>query len=253
MPEYTTIRTAQNVLIKLPIAGLEKRIFAYIIDTLIQGGIVGVLFFFLSFLASADMLSQTVMIILMVIISLPFIFYHFLFEVFNEGQSPGKRALHIKVVSENGERASVTQYFLRWILRFIDFTILSGLVALIVAASNKKHQRVGDLVAKTLVILTKEGVAANTIKLNIEDDYEPMYLKVSEFSDEEIEAIKDVLNLPVSGSRDQLIDDIAGKISLKYQLRYDGTSKKFLYDLLKDHQFLISREEEDLYDDSDLV
>ncbi len=70
------------------------------------------------------------------------------------GKSAGKAALHIKVVSESGEPASKGQILARNALRVIDILPVFYIVGLITAATTAKHQRVGDLAAKTIVIKT---------------------------------------------------------------------------------------------------
>jgi uncharacterized RDD family membrane protein YckC len=67
------------------------------------------------------------------------------------GQTLGKMALGIKVVREDGGRAGIREALLRTLLRIVD-GIGTYLVALIVALISDKNQRLGDMVAKTLVV-----------------------------------------------------------------------------------------------------
>ena len=67
------------------------------------------------------------------------------------GQTLGKMALGIKVVREDGGRAGIREALLRTLLRIVD-GIGTYLVALIVALVSDKNQRLGDMVAKTLVV-----------------------------------------------------------------------------------------------------
>lgn len=66
------------------------------------------------------------------------------------GQTIGKRLVGIKVVNENFREIKTSQAFIRFFFGLIDFSCL--FVGLIVAYNNKNNQRIGDQIAKTLVI-----------------------------------------------------------------------------------------------------
>lgn len=68
------------------------------------------------------------------------------------GQTLGKMALGIKVVREDDGRPPGTRAaLLRTVFRLVD-SIGSYLVAFVVALVSDKNQRIGDMVAKTLVV-----------------------------------------------------------------------------------------------------
>ncbi len=68
------------------------------------------------------------------------------------GQTLGKFVSEIKVVNEDGSRVGYKAAALRTILRLIDFLpILYGVGALLIWSSDKR-QRLGDIVAHTIVI-----------------------------------------------------------------------------------------------------
>lgn len=67
------------------------------------------------------------------------------------GQTLGKMALGIKVVREDGGTIGAREAVLRTLMRIVD-GIGSYLVALVVVLISGKNQRLGDMVAKTLVI-----------------------------------------------------------------------------------------------------
>jgi uncharacterized RDD family membrane protein YckC len=66
------------------------------------------------------------------------------------GQTIGKRLVGLKVVDESHKEIKTRQAFIRFIFGYIDLCFF--LVGLIVASTNNKKQRIGDLVAKTVVI-----------------------------------------------------------------------------------------------------
>lgn len=67
------------------------------------------------------------------------------------GQTLGKRLLNLKVVTKNGNPVSFWQAVGRHLVDFLDFFAF-GLVAIIAIKYTQDHQRLGDLVANTLVI-----------------------------------------------------------------------------------------------------
>ena len=67
------------------------------------------------------------------------------------GQTLGKMALGIRVVREDGGTIGTREAVLRTLLRIID-SIGSYLVAFVVVLVSGKNQRLGDMVAKTLVV-----------------------------------------------------------------------------------------------------
>jgi len=67
------------------------------------------------------------------------------------GQTPGKRAMNIKVVKENGKKVNFTDAFIRSILRIVD-GIAFYILGLIIIVVTKKKQRLGDILARTVVV-----------------------------------------------------------------------------------------------------
>ena len=81
------IQTAQNVTINQNIAPVTTRIKAFLLDLLIIIGYYIIVFFTLNFL---DFLDSENLTVILVVMGLPVFFYHLLFEVFMDGQTPGK-------------------------------------------------------------------------------------------------------------------------------------------------------------------
>jgi len=73
-------------------------------------------------------------------------------EAFNYGQTIGKVFLNLKVIKEDGSNASFGYCLIRHLLDIVDYLPILGIIGLVVASNNSKKQRVGDLVAKTMVV-----------------------------------------------------------------------------------------------------
>src|SRR5687768_756324 len=46
----------------------------------------------------------------------PIMLYHVALEITMNGQSVGKKIMHMRVLSENGGRASISQFMIRWLM-----------------------------------------------------------------------------------------------------------------------------------------
>jgi uncharacterized RDD family membrane protein YckC len=73
-------------------------------------------------------------------------------ELWQRGQSPGKRRVGIRVVSLDGHALTSSQLMLRNILRIVDFLPLGYLLGVASLFVSEKGQRLGDVVAGTLVV-----------------------------------------------------------------------------------------------------
>lgn len=66
------------------------------------------------------------------------------------GQTIGKRLVGLKVVDESFKDIRTRQAFLRFIFGALDMSCFC--LGLIIASNNPKNQRIGDLIAKTIVV-----------------------------------------------------------------------------------------------------
>lgn len=78
--------------------------------------------------------------------------YGMLCEWFWRGQTVGKRALRLRVVDARGLRLQFSQVVLRNLLRFVDALPACYLVGGVAALLSPRAQRLGDLVANTIVV-----------------------------------------------------------------------------------------------------
>ena len=78
--------------------------------------------------------------------------YFNLFEWLWNGQTPGKRLLHLRVIKVDGSPVSWIDVLLRNLSRPIDTLGPMGLIGLLMIFVSRKGQRLGDLMGQTLVI-----------------------------------------------------------------------------------------------------
>ncbi len=150
--ERARIATAEGVDLELDLAGLGSRGSARLLDVIIQSIILlAVAVFFGLVFADSD-IAEAVIAITAALISFVVLWgYDTLFETFNSGQTPGKRRLGIRVVSEAGGGLTFRMAAIRSIMRIVDEgTLLLG--ALFSIARSARSQRLGDMAAGTLVV-----------------------------------------------------------------------------------------------------
>lgn len=185
------INTTQNVSIEFEAALLRDRILAFIIDFLIMGGASIILSIIISiaFTSAAEYLYYLFIV--------PIIFFYSLaFETLNQGQSPGKRVMDLKVVKLNGSEPRSSDYVLRWAFRMIDIYLSFGVLAAIFIGSSNKNQRLGDMAAETTIIKIKPAKALrlnDIININSIDNYKPVFPEVKKLSEPNMLLIKNVI------------------------------------------------------------
>lgn len=152
------ISLPEQVWIDYEPASFGSRALAYILDFFIRWSGFALLAILLHFILprkSFLVFTSGASIILPIIFILAFLNewgYSIYFEVFRNGVSPGKRALGLRVVDERGLPISFRASLLRTVLALVDLLPGMGMVAFFSMALTNKSQRVGDLVAGTMVV-----------------------------------------------------------------------------------------------------
>ena len=78
--------------------------------------------------------------------------YYIICEMVTGGASPGKRALGLRVIRDNGLPVGFVQSMVRNLVRVVDFLPWAYGVGLVATFASARSQRLGDLAAGTLVI-----------------------------------------------------------------------------------------------------
>jgi uncharacterized RDD family membrane protein YckC len=134
----------------LRLAGPVPRASAWVIDLLIRVGIVLAVAFAFSTIGRAGW----------GVVLLTAFFVEWLlpawFEAFWNGQTPGKRALGIAVLNDDGTPVRWPGALTRNLLRAVDFLPLFYGVGLVAMLINRDFKRLGDLAAATVVVYLPE-------------------------------------------------------------------------------------------------
>ena len=157
-----TLQTPEGITLRREIAGAGSRFAAALIDTVLIAMIYTIIGLGTLLIADIDAsgLSRVIQGVLIGGIPLCIALYHFAFHAFGHGQTPGKRLLALRVVSADGYPATLAQHLLRSALCPVDMLlpvpVPLGLLGLVVIAVTEKRQRIGDIVAGTLVVIEPE-------------------------------------------------------------------------------------------------
>jgi uncharacterized membrane protein SpoIIM required for sporulation/uncharacterized RDD family membrane protein YckC len=157
--DRVAIATPDNVALDFEVAGAGSRFLALLVDTAVWVGLLLLVILLLgirSAVPSAGRIAASAGWIKAVLILALFLTrwgYYIFFEILLAGRTPGKMALGIRVVRENGLPPEPRQVLIRNLLRAVDMLppplyLVGGLSLLI----SSKGQRLGDLAAGTMVI-----------------------------------------------------------------------------------------------------
>ena len=237
------VNTSQNVAIDYPVAGLGERIAARLIDLLFF--FVLYILFILVGLISSVIKGEVVIMILLIIYLLGYVFYNFLFELFFNGQSIGKRFLKIKVISLDGGQPTMGQYFMRWLFRLVDFVFTLQIGGLIAIAVTENKQRIGDVVAGTTVIKMVPRTTMAHIAFHppqIEENYTPVFSMVQQLTDRDVELIHEVIVTYYQTRNRDIVIAMANKIASYLNVKKPEQMNEldFLNAVIKDYNHLTS-------------
>jgi uncharacterized RDD family membrane protein YckC len=235
------ISTSFNIELGFELAPLHKRIIACLLDSFVM-----YVYAFVALAAISSSFSEVFNgttdadIILLFLIAIPFLFYHLLSEILMNGESIGKRMMGLKIISLDGNSASISQYALRWFLRPIDFMFTSYLGGLICAAATKNGQRLGDLAAGTTVVSKKLPYQINqTIFKEVSvENYTVSFPQVMKLSDRDINTINTIVNQYQQNKSKIYVDTIAEKVKTVLDIQTQEDPIYFLEILLRDYNYL---------------
>lgn len=140
------VETPEGIDLVMRPAGLLVRALAFAIDLVIRGLILGAAMFLLSLLGQLGMGLGAILYFLVNW------WYMVLFEVLNQGRSPGKQYMGLRVVHDDGTPIGWAASLTRNLLRFVDVLPFAYAFGIISCLYSSTFKRLGDLAAGTLVV-----------------------------------------------------------------------------------------------------
>ena len=148
------VETPDGIELSLHVAGPVPRGLAWLLDFLIRAGIMLGL---ITALAWLETLGMALLVLIWFLINW---WYPVLFEVFAHGATPGKKAVGVKVIHQDGTPVGWAGAIIRNLLRQVDFLPLLYATGLVTMFCNPRFQRLGDLAAGTVVVYREPGPSA---------------------------------------------------------------------------------------------
>ncbi len=269
------IPTTFNIDVEFEVPEFYRRMFALMIDMLVQYIYIRIALEIFKMIAGNSLNSfnentQRNLSAIAIILAVPVFIYHVVMEITMNGQSIGKKIMGMRVVNENGGRPSISQFLIRWLLRVSDlwilvvliyfifwiassnkdaestFLILSTLAFLItdivLVVSGKKNQRIGDILAKTILIRTsQQATIEETVFQEVADTYTPVYPAIMQLNDRDINAIKSILQASAKRNDWAMAAAAADKIRQHLKIESQQDPYDFLETLMKDYNYLSTK------------
>ncbi len=255
------ISTPFNISLDFEIAPFYKRLLAYFLDlTILVLYAVFIRYFLYNGLQLEGEFAMGVDIL---VVSLPLLLYHLICEIAFHGQSIGKKAMGIRVMSVEGGDPGISQYLLRWFFRVWEWPLVFsfvypglliiyqliivgffGIIVVIIIAVTAKNQRLGDLAANTAIVNTRINSSIHdTVFMEItQKDYQVKFPQVLKLSDRDINTIKAVLEQTFKSNKYETAHRIAARIKNVLQIESDLEVDIFLERLIADYNYLATKE-----------
>jgi uncharacterized RDD family membrane protein YckC len=263
--EVLIIETPERVPLHFALASIGNRFLACAIDHTIQA--LALLLILLaslilsSFSAIQNFISSApkwVGAIMLILLFLTFSSYFAFFEWLWSGQTPGKRWLKLRVIREDGRPITFWEATVRNLVRFLDmmpYPFYS--IGLISVFSTTRDQRIGDMVAGTVVIREREEEApafSQVFATPVSDpalrrSFKPVDFtaNLSALTESEIQVVEtflrrrwDLPDLPRQWMAWRVSMPILYKLRPQYDLAtftYEGFLEELLHRYLLEHRF----------------
>lgn len=266
------VPTNFNIDVEFQIPEFYRRLISLVIDIIIEYVYLRIAVEVFSGIisnSSLDRDSQYNLQAVWLLLILPILLYHVVLEITMNGQSFGKKVMGIRVVNEIGGRPGISQFLIRWLLRVSDvwiviiifllasmsdfsrnpetaFIVLAALAFLItdivLVVSSKKGQRIGDILAKTILIRTNtKGDIEDTVFMEVADSYIPAFPQIMQLSDKDINAIKNILETARKKGDYNIAEAASSKIKAHLKIESTMPPFDFLDVLLKDYNYLSTK------------
>jgi uncharacterized RDD family membrane protein YckC len=153
------IETPEQTSVEFQLAGVGSRALAHALDSLLLIAAFIVLALIAGLVAYARFLPQVSKLwgyaILIFIVFLMQAGYYAFFETVWNGQTPGKRWSHLRVMMESGRPVDTQAAILRNLMRIVDALPTLYAIGIITSLISPKNKRIGDYVAGTVVVQEK--------------------------------------------------------------------------------------------------
>lgn len=143
--------TGEGVSVEVPVASVPSRVASRLLDLLVTLLLALGSFFAVGMLvggtSGAVVRAASILLAVTLTVILPV-----LFEVLTRGRSPGKYALGLRTVRDDGGPITLRHSVIRHLVGFVEFYLLQGAPAVVAAVIHPRAKRLGDMAAGTYVM-----------------------------------------------------------------------------------------------------
>jgi uncharacterized RDD family membrane protein YckC len=262
MDDRYTIDTPENIEFAYDIAGIGSRFLAAIIDTLLIAVVQIIVFVVLGLLFGLLDLDNTgtgsVLVALAGLLSFVMLWgYYIVFEVIWNGQSPGKRAIGLRVVREGGRPITFVSSAIRNLIRIVDFLPAFYGIGVVVMFVDRRARRLGDLAGGTLVVKERRGITLESLTGSGpglpqpvshpgEPAPQPTLPNVQLLNDQDYNLVQEFLRRRDELGRDarlRLGAQLASGLQARLGLPQGGDAERFLQHVAAEYQLLKRQQE----------
>ncbi len=229
MRQEVTILTPEKVELSFRLAGLASRTGAVLLDLgiwLIAFAAAMIGWAWLSSrLSVPENLANTGFDIILYCAAVGLLLYFVLLTWLNRGQTLGKRMVGLRVISQNGGAVSLPSAVLRTLLMAADAFPVLLLVDVVLLFLSARCQRLGDMVAGTLVVIARNPhkVSGQAMPPQAWNPYLDCVHSVSGLDEQDLQAIRTLLSrYPDLDSkvRDRLRAEIWESVSSRAEVQF---------------------------------
>ncbi len=159
----TRLVTPEAVVLGFDTAGLPSRLLARLVDVVAQVAVLVGVLLGLGLLGAAGVPDVALTIAVLFLVPLLLLGYPILFESLWRGRTPGKAVMGLRVVTVEGAPIRFRHALIRGGSDIVDLyglgilAVTPGIVGAIAISASKRSQRLGDIVAGTIVVRERVG------------------------------------------------------------------------------------------------
>jgi uncharacterized RDD family membrane protein YckC len=242
------VETAEGVRIEFTLAGVASRILAATVDGLLQIVLIIAAAVIAGELVSLEnpwdggVPDDREMLLFVAVVQaaafVVFFFYYVFFEMVWSGRTPGKRAAGLRTVQFGGGPVGLKASLIRNLLRIADVLPVVYAAGLVSISVTKRNQRLGDMVAGTVVVRERKPEAPSEPSEFAKQESLDPALKtwdVSAITEFEMTTVRQFLARRAhisEAARYDLADDLAERLRPKVRgADVNSSNEKFLEDL----------------------
>jgi uncharacterized RDD family membrane protein YckC len=154
--ETIEVTTAENVAFSYALAGLGSRFLAVLLDLMIQLAIAAVVALILALFGFFTLLGhksgQAIALSIGIVLFFAIFYAYFVFFEADDGRTPGKRLIGIRVVRDGGFPLDIGAAVVRNLVRVGELLLGYYAIAAVSTILSSENKRLGDFAAGTLVV-----------------------------------------------------------------------------------------------------